>query len=272
MSKEIPFTKMHGAGNDFIVINNIPALFTGGENEVIRRLCQRRWGIGADGLMLLGSGMGNEFELQYFNADGFSSTMCGNGARCAAYFLHLLHPGQKDFILKIGKNRYPAEIVDKNLVKIVWDFTPRLQASAELDKMIRGKFRRGVFVNTGVPHVVFWVVSSLDHVDVDRLGAFYRNHKFFAPDGTNVNFVEAGTGGIRVRTYERGVEAETLACGTGALAVALAARTWGLTEFPVQVHTRGGNLSVGKSKDDERLWLEGPAQPVFSGIIRIDDF
>jgi diaminopimelate epimerase len=272
MSKIIRFTKMHGAGNDFIVINNRPAILGKDKNTVIRNLCRHHWGIGADGLMFPEPGGGKEYVVHYFNADGFPSTMCGNGARCAAYFLYMLHPEEKDFILKMGNNRYPARITAKNQVEIIWHFTPELKAVHELDKLSAGNFRRAIFVDTGVPHVVFQVDSPLAEFEVERWGAFYRNHDFFSPDGTNVNFMQTGVDEIHIRTYERGVEAETLACGTGALAAALAAQNWGLAKFPVRIHTRGGILEVGKTADNLHLWLKGPVQYVFSGTFFLDDY
>lgn len=272
MSKGIQFTKMHGAGNDFIVINNRPTLRGKDKDTVIRNLCRRHWGIGADGLMFLEPVGGKEYVVHYFNADGFASTMCGNGARCAAYFLHLLHPGEKDFIMKMGNNRYPARITARNQVEIIWDFTPEAKASHELDKLIEGNFRRGIFVNTGVPHLVVQVDLPLSEFEVEKWGAFYRNHEFFSPAGTNVNFMQSVAEGIHSRTYERGVEGETLACGTGALAVALAAQNWDMGKFPIKIYTRGGILEVGKTADGLHLWLKGPVRRVFNGSFRLNDF
>jgi diaminopimelate epimerase len=272
MNKNIQFTKMHGAGNDFIVIDDRPTMLGKEKNVVIRNLCRHHWGIGADGLMFLEPIGGKEYVVHYFNADGFPSTMCGNGARCAAYFLYKLHPEEKDFILKMGINRYPARITARNQVEIIWDYTPELKVPHELDKLIAGKFRRAIFVDTGVPHLVVQVDSPLAEFEVEKWGTFYRNHDLFSPAGTNVNFIQPGADGIHIRTYERGVEAETLACGTGAMAAALAVKNWDLAKFPVKIHTRGGILEVGKTADNLHLWLQGSARHVFSGTFHLNDF
>ncbi|OGB60124.1 MAG: diaminopimelate epimerase [Caldithrix sp. RBG_13_44_9] len=272
MRTTIPFFKIHGSGNDFILIDNRKQYFTGTESQFIQRLCRRRWGIGADGLMLIEFRRTDQFELRYFNADGTEAAMCANGARCAVYFMHLLHPDKKKFSFHITGQSYRAQITGERRVKVFWQFFPEVTPIPDLAELINENFRQFLFVNTGVPHLIVNAEVDVDKIDLVHWGAFYRNHASFGEQGTNVNFVNFSAGGIRIRSYERGIEGETLSCGTGVLAAASAGKYWKHVQWPVNIETRGGRLIVGEDPADKVIWLEGPVQSVYKGTFTRADF
>ena len=272
MKKVIPFFKMHGSGNDFILIDNRKRYFVGSENQSVRRICQRRLGIGADGLMLLEFQEPDHFELRYFNADGSEAAMCANGARCAVYFMHLLNPAEKNFSFTIAGQSYQAHIAGEQRVRVCWPFSPEINPLPATNQLSKEDFRQFLAVNTGVPHLVVQAVVALGKIDLAHWGAFYRNHPFFGEQGTNVNFVNFSAGKIFIRTYERGIEGETLSCGTGVLAAALAGKYWKQIQWPVMVETHGGQLLVGQDPATGMIWLEGPVQAVYQGTFSRADF
>ncbi|MFZ0390128.1 MAG: diaminopimelate epimerase [Calditrichia bacterium] len=267
MAKEVPFSKIHGAGNDFILIDNRPLFLEESDYPLIRHLCCRRLGIGADGLMLLYPASETELHLKYYNADGHPAEMCGNGARCAVAFMNRLFPQQKQFSLFINQNTYRGEMLPDGSARIYWPQAPRLVDVPGLAEEIPDDFSRHMFVNSGVPHLILQPRKSLDKINVLKWGSHYRRHPLFRPGGSNVNFIAEEKGNWRLRTYERGVESETLACGTGALAVAFALQKWKLQKLPVKLQARGGALSVGCT--NSKWWLEGPVQFVFHGTVLI---
>jgi diaminopimelate epimerase len=256
----IAFNKYQGAGNDFIIIDNRDSIFNPDNPALIKKLCDRRFGIGADGLILINNKTGFDFEMVYFNSDGFVGTMCGNGGRCTA-----------DFALKSG-------IAEKKLRFMAADGIHYAEPEGELIRLkmndvnevrsIAGNY----FINTGSPHYVIFR-RDLDNFDVFNEGKKIRQSKDFQPGGTNVNFVEPESNGIFVRTFERGVEDETLSCGTGVTASAIASVLSGhFVSSPVNVRTRGGNLRVEfevKGTQISEIWLCGPATFVFEGKIDI---
>lgn len=256
----IAFNKYQGAGNDFIIIDNRHSIFNPDNPALIKKLCDRRFGIGADGLILINNKTGFDFEMVYFNSDGFVGTMCGNGGRCTA-----------DFALKSG-------IAEKKLRFMAADGIHYAEPEGELIRLkmndvnevrsIAGNY----FINTGSPHYVIFR-RDLDNFDVYTEGKKIRLSKDFQPGGTNVNFVEPESNGIFVRTFERGVEDETLSCGTGVTASAIASVLSGhFVSSPVNVKTRGGNLRVEfdvKGSQISDIWLCGPATFVFEGKIEI---
>jgi diaminopimelate epimerase len=266
-SGTIPFTKMAGTGNDFIVLDNRDGRFTGRECDFFAAICRRRLSVGADGVILLEKGEKAPVRMRYYNRDGREAEMCANGARCTAFFAvrkNLVH-GSK-FVLEASDGPHEAEVTaDQVRLKLA---VPRDFRSGM--GIVRDKgFREGGFINTGVPHLVLFADDSMDmeQLDVDALALYYRRHPTF-DRGTNVNFVKrTGTRTIRVRTFERGVEGETLSCGTGCVASALiASRTFGL-ESPILVETRGGGLSVEFNKNWMNILLTGPVRIVFEGVI-----
>ncbi|TVR52718.1 MAG: diaminopimelate epimerase [Puniceicoccaceae bacterium] len=266
----IPFTKMHGAGNDFVVIDNRGGDFPH-DPALVARLCHRRFGIGADGLLLLEipPHAGPEARMVYFNADGSRAEMCGNGARCFTAFAlarGLGGDGRLHFLTDAGAltaSSGPAGI------RVVMTEPANLRTGLSLD-LGDGPVELHS-VNTGVPHAVLFV-GDLEAVDLPRLGAEIRHHPAFAPAGTNVNFAAVQSGGlVRIRTYERGVEAETLACGTGVTAVGILASLLHDLPPPVRVRVAGGDTLAVDFKTEAgnpvEVTMTGPAHTVFTGEI-----
>lgn len=256
----LTFDKYQGTGNDFIILDDRDARFPDQNTELVARLCHRRFGIGADGLILVRPAEGADFTMLYFNADGKPGSMCGNGGRCVAAFAKdrgLVSPEHTQFLAFDGPHEAWFE---QGLVRLKMGEVGEIKSIGE-----------DWFVNTGSPHYVR-EVTALDTLDVEREGAFIRNSPLFAPGGTNVNFIERGGEALRIRTFERGVEGETLSCGTGNVAAALvAAQNWGYSS-PVRLHTQGGDLEVHFQQEKGHfydIWLQGPAQFVFSGQIHL---
>ncbi|HPA16683.1 MAG TPA: diaminopimelate epimerase [Verrucomicrobiae bacterium] len=269
----LSFAKMTGAGNDFVMLDNRDGVLSI-DRDSIARLCDRHFGIGADGLMLVEAGGdgGAEFVMRYFNADGGEAEMCGNGARCFARFARMLEgePGAPvAFQTRAGLVR--AEF-DGELVTV--DLTPPqgLRIKGWIQTRHGGSFELHD-CNTGVPHAVVFVEDA-DKAMVSELGREIRFHPNYQPAGTNVNFVQIlGPDAIRVRTYERGVEDETLACGTGVAASAIVAHLARGVALPVRVRVQGGDeLQVSFQSDGESVTgvrLKGPAALVFTGEIEV---
>jgi diaminopimelate epimerase len=256
----ISFNKYQGTGNDFVIIDNRDQFFNHSESETIRLLCDRRFGIGADGLILLETAEGYDFRMIYFNSDGTESTMCGNGGRCVTAF------AQKIGLLDKAGTFMAADGI--HYVRIHDDLVSLSMKDVDPPVTIKGYH----FLDTGSPHYII-PVPDCSTVDVGEKGGELRNSDLFAPGGTNVNFVEKTDNGIFVRTFERGVEDETLSCGTGITASAISSR-WGSPDgdYAVRVETRGGTLAVNfnlSSKKVTNICLQGPAEFVFEGKIEI---
>lgn len=267
----LPFVKMHGAGNDFVVVSGIPArLAPLADVPRMAALCARRTGVGSEGLIALlppDDPAQADVRMLFLNPDGKPAEMCGNGARCAALEAHRLGLGQRSLRMQTGAGVVEADILDPapahGRVRITLGPPPspvRLEVLG-LDVLS---------INTGVPHAVVFVEDA-ESVDVDGLGRALRRHAAFAPAGTNVDFAQVlGSGALRLRTYERGVEAESGACGTGALAAAVAHVAVHAAAYPVSVRVSSGDeIAVGLSSDG-RLTLTGPAREVFEGSIDLD--
>lgn len=257
----ILFHKLSATGNDFILIDNREGHLQAQDREFFRHICQRRTGVGADGVLLIEHHREHDFRLRYINADG-SETECGNGARSAAYFTHHIGLTGRTTSFQFGEHLYQAE-VGEGTVKLkmpkVRDLSQSMGVLQEHD------LEEGGSVNTGVPHVVLFG-NAIDEIDVVALGRKYRRHAAFQPAGTNVNFVQVlPSNALRVRTYERGVEDETLSCGTGCVASAYLASLQKGLALPVEVQTRGGTLSVHESDEQGRFYLEGEVTLVFEG-------
>ncbi|MCL6524910.1 MAG: diaminopimelate epimerase [Thermoflavifilum sp.] len=259
---QISFTKYEGAGNDFILIDNRDAHLEL-KTEQIRWLCDRHFGVGADGLILLLSAEGFDFSMQYFNADGRESTMCGNGGRCIVDFAAQLNLWtQKCRFLAIDG---PHEAYRMENGWIALRMKDVLQIERGYDTAI---------LNTGSPHLVKYT-DHLDQLDVVAEGRKIRYSERFAREGINVNFIEYGQDALLIRTYERGVENETLACGTGITAAALLAAGHEAREYRIPVQARGGRLEVRFRKINDQhftdIWLCGPATRVFNGEIQLGE-
>jgi diaminopimelate epimerase len=256
---KVPFWKLTGAGNDFVLLAGLPKGRSGA--ALSRILCDRRFGVGADGLLVMSRPSG-KIRLDYWNADG-SAAFCGNGSRCGV--LWAAAQGwikRKDIELLTNRGPLSARLTGKARAEVSMPRPKGLRLGRPLK--ISGRLLPVHFVDTGVPHAVLFV-SDLDKINVREIGRSLRFHAAFGRAGANVNFVEIGKNSLSVRTYERGVEDETLACGTGIAASAFVARVLGLGGSPMKVKVRGGStLSVSF---DRGLRLEGPGKIVFSGEI-----
>ena len=267
----LPFTKMNGAGNDFILIDNRKQSWKLSTLQ-IARLCDRHAGIGADGLMLLEPPLSDQaqWSWQFYNSDGSAAEMCGNGARCFAAFAKGLCPAESvSFDTLAGVIR--AEFLGE---EVCVDLTPPGPMTMHQHLLVDGKSIVVHSVNTGVPHAVV-EVEELASVDVMKLGSLIRYHADFAPKGTNVNFVQKiAPERIRVRTYERGVEGETLACGTGVSACALVMASLHGMPSPIGVEVKSGDKLKVSFETHElgyaRLRLTGPAVVAFTGEVELD--
>lgn len=257
----IPFYKYQGTGNDFILIDDREGKFSVLTQPQIAKLCDRRFGIGADGLILLQSQSGYDFRMKYYNADGNESTMCGNGGRCIVRFA---------FDLKLIENATCFIAIDGPHDAAIEDNIIELKMKDVTDvRHIDDYF----ILNTGSPHYVK-LVEDADAVNVFFEGKKVRYSAAFKDEGINVNFVEQQGNGIKVRTYERGVENETYSCGTGVVASAIVNALKELSDGKhfIPVTTLGGELSVNLYKQENtfsNIWLNGPAEFVFKGEVAV---
>jgi len=264
------FIKMNGAGNDFVMLDNR----SGGiqlSREQISRICDRHRGVGADGILLLENPSDNaDFRMRYYNRDGGEAEMCGNGARCFARFANKVAGTKGQITFETPAGIIGAELQGDRVTLQMSDPTDlRLNVPLQLE----GEDAVVHFINTGVPHVVV-PVSRVDMVRVPARGAAIRHHEMFSPKGANANFLEKrGSKNIAIRTYERGVEDETLACGTGVVASALVFAALSKARGPIGVLVQGGSeLTVDFDKDGDRfrqVRLTGPAEFVFEGTIDV---
>lgn len=261
---KITFSKYQGTGNDFVIIdnreNNI-VLTT----EQIAFICDRKKGIGADGLMLLGNKEGFDFSMTYYNANGLEGSMCGNGGRCLTQFAYDLGLNKKHFSFIAIDGPHEATINEDGWVYL------KMSDVHAVEKNIDGDVTFFV-LNTGSPHYIE-MVDNINSVDVFALGQMIRYNERFKTEGINVNFVQQQDDKIFVRTYERGVENETLSCGTGVTAAALISGIEKLGEQTIQIETLGGKLAVRfNNKGDQvfdNIWLMGPGTFVFNGTMDI---
>jgi diaminopimelate epimerase len=259
---QLEFYKYQGAGNDFVMIDNRSGFFPKENTQLIAHLCDRRFGIGGDGLILLENDLDTDFKMVYYNSDGNESSMCGNGGRCLVAFAKELNviENQTTFIATDGLHN--ATVGEDDLVSLQMIDVPTVT--------IRNDH---TFLNTGSPHHV-QMVEALEHYNIKENGAAIRYGELYGAAGSNINFVKKiDETTFRLRTYERGVEDETLACGTGATAVAIAMNATGQTDATtVNVNVEGGKLVVSFDKEQDKytnVFLKGPAEFVFKGTITI---
>lgn len=261
---ELKFYKYQGTGNDFIILDNRKKDYSLLNTSAIHSLCDRRYGIGGDGLMLLNDRNGYDFEMKYYNADGNESSMCGNGGRCLVKFAYHMGIHRSTYKFMAVDGEHEAEIDTDETVSL------RMKDVAGVKK-----FKGDYLIDTGSPHYIK-MVNDVMSIDVYKKGHEIRYSKDFEKEGINVNFVEqlSEEDKIIVRTYERGVEDETYSCGTGVTAAALICYHNENGYNDVEVKTLGGSLTVEFDRLDEgkytNIWLSGPAEKVFEGVIKLE--
>jgi len=274
----LTFTKMSGAGNDFIFIDKKQNHSLEIQTDFVKKICDRRNGIGADGLITIEDSSNYDFIMNYFNADGSTGSLCANGARCAILFAS--ESGRlKDNKAKFLSNEveYKGEVNSNSDIKFYLNPPKNIKYNFKIKA--GGKLINAHFADTGSPHVVIDInesegfLASLEEIPVEKLGREIRNLSEFKPDGTNVNFINVKDGVVHIRTYERGVEAETLACGTGSVAAALICYVNYKLSVPVKIFPKSNekllvNFDVENSKV-RNLSLTGPAKVIFTGEMKI---
>ena len=265
-----PFTKMAGGGNDFVMIDNRAGLVQSPE-ELARRVCTRRLSIGADGLILVEPSPRATFRMRYFNSDGSAADFCANGTRCAARFAFMNVIAPRKMTIETGAGVIGADIVESDVVLSLP--TPAQFEAKRVLRLDSGQEIRGSYIRVGVPHYVVYVESDLWSHDIEPLGRALRTHRDLAPDGANVNFVVIrDEHSIALRTYERGVEGETLSCGSGIVASVSVSALFGRVSSPVKVLTRSGiTVEVRFEKSDSgelrEVRLQGDARVIYKGEI-----
>ncbi len=269
----IGFAKMSGSGNDFVVFDNRRRLIGGDVGEFSRRVCERRLGVGADGLILIEKDRESDFRMTYFNADGSRAEMCGNGGRCAALFACVKGIAANEMSFRTDDGVHSAR-VKKSTVKLGMREPRGLDLDLRLD--LRERELAAAFLDTGVPHVVV-AVDDVEKVDVLGLGKEIRYLPRFQPEGANADFAQLlGDGRIKVRTYERGVEDETLSCGTGCVAAAVVMGVRRGLSSPAMCLTAGGERLKVYFRKKERsvtgVFLEGGASIVYEGRLALSEF
>jgi diaminopimelate epimerase len=272
MQFPIDFTKMSGTGNDFILIDHrTPFLAREEMPAFARAVCERRVSVGADGLILLENSESADFRWQFLNGDGSWAEMCGNGARCAARFAHAKGIAPERMRFETVAGLIEAEVTGQS-VKLKMTAPTELRLAEKL--VVNGREQVAHSLNTGVPHAVLFL-ADIAQAPVLEMGRALRFHEHFQPAGTNVNFVQQQAGnGLIVRTYERGVEGETLACGTGAVAAAIIAGLLGQVQPPVAVTTSGGEQLIIHyalaGREIGEVSLEGPANFIYEGRLHAE--
>ena len=259
------FSKYQGSGNDFILIDDRSSFFPIQDEKMIRFLCSRHFGVGADGLILLQTSTLAHFRMRIFNSDGKEADFCGNGIRCLILYLKNLGFQEEAFLIETQQATLPCSIQGNTV-------TAQLPHPKVLHWGVTVGEQEAFVVHTGVPHAVIFV-EDLDEVPVSTLAPRVRFHPHFGPDGVNVNFVKVGSDGtLRMRTYERGIEGETLACGSGAAAAALVASQRESLSSPIRVMTKSGEtleFSVRELLEGKKIEMQGNASLVFEGCIEV---
>jgi len=265
---EFDFFKIHGTGNDFVAIDNREKIFPASDDVFIKNICMHHTGIGADGLLLLEDSEFADFRMRYFNSDGFESDMCVNGSRCICYIAFLLQVIDKKHSFEAGDGIHSGEILAQNRVKVEVKYhknkdTREFPVDFKLPKSISYIN----FIDTGVPHVVL-LCEDVTIAPVYEVGKALRFHPYYGPEGTNVNFVQIldNDQDLVVRTFERGVDAETLSCGSGVTASVISMADNSKGEItPITVSTKGGKLLVSKNLHRNLIFLEGPVKIIYKG-------
>jgi diaminopimelate epimerase len=259
---KLSFVKYQGTGNDFILVDNREINFRSADHVLVAKLCDRRFGIGADGLMLLQQKTGYDFEMVYYNSDGNTSSMCGNGGRCIVEYARTLGLVKNKAFFLASDGEHEAD-VKPGFISLKMNNVSKVEMNADF-----------CYLNTGSPHYVAFV-HDVENYPVFFEGKKIRNSERFKEKGTNVNFIEKKLNELFVRTYERGVEGETYSCGTGVTAAALVASLKEVSTTPesCDIITLGGKLKVRFKRHPDNsftdVWLEGPATFVYKGEVEI---
>jgi len=266
-----PFWKMHGAGNDFILIDDRQQTFPCDAADRIEKIATPKYGIGSEGVILIQPSDSADFRMRFFNPDGNEVEMCGNGARCVARLAYEEDIAPEKMTFDTVAGVIGATIIAEDRVRL--DMTPPEGLVLNQTLSVQGQDHTYHYVNSGVPHVVM-EMENIQEVDLKALGPAIRYHERFAPAGTNMNIIQiTGPDSLNVRTYERGVEAETLACGTGIVAAGLTAGSLGRVSTPVKITCAAGDImevNYTQGPDGpESPTLTGPAVHVFSGQIDV---
>ncbi len=268
--QEIEFWKISGSGNDFIIIDNRNRVVALDDlSGFVKKVCSRRTSVGADGLILVMDSNKYDFAWKYLNSDGSEAEMCGNGGRCAARFAYLMGISGPEMTFETLAGPIHASVSGRR-VKILIPGIRYLEKGLQIQGMSNGHAKD--FIDTGVPHIVV-MVEDLQNYPVFEQGKIIRYHELFSPQGTNVDFMKAGEkNSIKIRTYERGVEGETLSCGTGAVASALMAADKELVVSPVEVNTSGGEILKIEFKKDgsgfRDVYLEGGTSIIYQARLK----
>jgi diaminopimelate epimerase len=264
MSAKISFDKYCATGNDFVVLDNRTNSFDTTDSRLWEKICDRRFGVGADGVLFFNDSNEYDFEMIYLNADGGEVGMCGNGARALTTFASKIQFDKRDFTFKTRDGVYKSELLKSGEISLEM---VELLDEQKHDVSDLVNCSESYYINTGVPHSIFFV-DDVDAINLQELGSKVRYDKRF-DGGCNANFVQVlSEGSLKVRTYERGVEGETLACGTGAVGCAIAYRAKFKEVANVEIEVPGGKLII-VFKDD-KVFLCGKAQKIFSGVINIE--
>jgi diaminopimelate epimerase len=270
---KIKFEKMSGAGNDFVVIDNRTGKITN-RKSFAKKVCDRHWSVGADGLLLVEKSKRAQYKMMYYNSDGSYGGMCGNGGRCIAMFAYKHRIARAEHAFEALNYIYNVNILNSRLVRLTMKDPSDIQIGTGL--VVNGKTIGYHFINTGSPHTIIVAneLGKLKELDVHMYGSSIRWNQTFRPEGSNVNFIEQrDSKTILLRTYERGVEAETLACGTGSIASAIiASKIWNLKPPIKIIPTSKITLRVGFNKTQQaisKVYLEGPAITTYSGILSV---
>lgn len=267
------FSKYSGCGNDFIIIDNRSEFFPVKRSDYIRKLCERRTGIGADGVILLENSLHSDFRMRIFNADGHEAEMCGNGIRCLMKFIRERGFTSENYVIETYLRPLAVRLVD-DLVTV--DMGEPFDFRRDISLTVEGKTYSVHYLNTGVPHLIHFT-DLAEEFPLEILGPKFRFHPLFSPQGANFSVVRMlPSGGVTIRTFERGVEAETLACGTGCAAAAVTAHLIHGVSAPVKVRTRSQedllfDFSVSEGKV-QNLTMTGPAEKIFSGSCSMTNF
>lgn len=282
----IRFTKMTAAGNDFVLIDMLKNPSLDFASNLIKNLCDRRFGIGADGVLVISESEKSDYLLQYFNSDGSSGSLCANGSRASAlYYYESVGKVKPDVHFEFNGDIYLAQILEENSIKLKLKKPHHSKLNFKI--MCGGQLVNASFINTGSPQVVINIkdmfvnenpnkgkYTSLDEVPVYELGRELRYAKEFRPEGTNVNFIETLGDSIKIRSYERGVEEETFACGTGIVAAALVSAVNDNFQPPIKLYSKAGNEFkvdfVIDNQSIKELFLQGTAKNVYTGVYPIN--